>query len=77
MKATELQVAALIHKVCPRVTIDESGFDAAFKDFDIDSLDVAGIFLEIADVFDVLVPDDEIDGLSTVRKLTARLNQAT
>ena len=74
--STQEKVISIIVDVVNGIEIDESRGDAArpFEDLDIDSLDVAGIFLGIQESFGVSVPDDEIDDLDTIEKIVTYLD---
>lgn len=77
--STQEKVISIIMDAVSGIEIDESRGDAAqpFADLDIDSLDVAGIFLGIQENLGVSVPDDEIDKLNTVEKIVAYLDGKT
>lgn len=74
--STQEKVISVILDVVNGIEIDASRGDAArpFPDLDIDSLDVAGIFLGIQENLGVSVPDDEIDALDTVEKIVTYLD---
>ncbi len=77
--STQESVISIIVDVVNGIEIDESRGDAkqSFDELDIDSLDVAGIFLGIQETLGVTVPDDDIDELDTVEKIVSYLDART
>lgn len=74
MSVTASEVVAIVEDVCSQVRVGENDYDTPLKDLGVDSLDVAGIFLAIYEKLGVRVPDDEIDGLNTVRLIVGYLD---
>ena len=71
MSTTSADIARTIHAACPQVQFGEADYGTSLKDLGVDSLDVAVIFLSIAEDLGVLVPDAEIDALDTVDRIAA------
>ena len=62
-------IAAIVADVCSQSKVTDAELDTPLKDLGVDSLDVASIFLAIHEQLAVRVPDADIDGLNTVRKI--------
>ena len=60
------EIAALVESVSKRVKMGPDGHSKPFKDLGVDSLEIANMFLLIAEKYGIDVPDAEIDRLDTV-----------
>jgi acyl carrier protein len=69
MTPQETAIAAIVVDVCSGVKVDDASLDTSLTDLGVDSLDVASIFLAIHEQLGVRVPDADIDGLDTVRRI--------
>jgi acyl carrier protein len=69
------QVCECILKAKNDVDPDRLKSNVSFKELDIDSLDVMDIFLEVQEIFDVEVPDGDIDALTDVVSVCDYINQ--
>ena len=75
MAPMEKTVAEIIAQLCLQVKLGEADYGTPLKELGVDSLDVASIFLEIHERLGVRVPDQQIDGLDTVRRIAAYLEE--
>lgn len=55
-------------KLAPTIAV--SADSRLIEDLGIDSLDLVGVFLQVQDRFGVIVEDDDIPRLRTIRELT-------
>jgi acyl carrier protein len=64
-----IEVVRKAGKLAPSVKIDAD--KRLVEDLGIDSLDLVGVFLEIQDVYDVVIEDDDVPKLLRVSDLAA------
>lgn len=76
MSVTATDIAALINDSGTTAQVGNGDYDRTLADLGIDSLDVATIFLSLAERYDLVVSDEEIDQLNTVNLIVARVNDA-
>ena len=77
--STQADVISIVLETVNGIEINESQGDTGrtLSDLGIDSLDIAGIFLEIQEKLGVSVPDDDIDELDTIDKIVNYLDTKT
>lgn len=54
--------------------IDALATDVAFRDQGVDSLDISNLFLHVEEDFNIAIPDEDIDTLSTIEKIVSYIN---
>ena len=64
------KIIKIIEKADVVVDINDIVNGATFDDADIDSLDLMNVFLGIEQEFEIKIPDDDIDMLSTLDAIT-------
>ena len=73
MSSLKEQVEAIVREVARIDRSKSIDSSATLKELGVDSLEVANVFLNIAERYHVEVPDSEIDRLTTITQITEYL----
>ncbi len=75
MSNTMQFISEIVHEICPPGTPELDDPDKTFIDYGMDSLDISGILLACEERFDVKIPDEDMDELTTPGRLAAYLDR--
>ena len=75
MNDTMQFISEIVQEGCPPGTPELDDPDKTFIDYGMDSLDISGILLACEERFDVKIPDEDMDELTTPRGLAAYLDR--
>lgn len=70
----EEKIIEAVAKVSKRKA-DEVRLDSRFEDLGMDSLDRVCLLFELEQMFDISIPEAEVQGIQTVRDVVTRLGQ--
>lgn len=68
------EILEIIRDVCPPTIEEVSDFDRDLTEYGIDSLDISGILLAAEEKYGVQIPDEDVDGLTTVNAIATYLS---
>lgn len=71
-KSLEEKVIEAVAKVAKRKS-GEVRLESSFEDLGMDSLDRVSLLFELEQTFDVSIPDNEVQGVETVKDIVSRL----
>ena len=72
--ATVEQVLEVIKKANAVQDIGAIVNDKPLSDQGVDSLDLSGILFNLEEVFEIDIPDEDIDGLQTINDIVSYIN---
>jgi len=75
MKATILELRAILEKSCPDVVIKSDLEHTYFSEIPMDSMDIAGFILDVEEAFEIKVKNSELQRINTLSKLCDYINQ--
>jgi len=74
MKATIENVKEIIVEADVLGDVDEMKSDVALSEQGIDSLDVVNVYLLLEEKFDVQIPDEDLDKVTTINSIVEYIN---
>jgi len=75
MKATIENVKEVILEADVLGDVSEMKSDVALSEQGIDSLDVVNVYLLLEEKFDVKIPDEDLDKVTTIDNIVAYINK--
>lgn len=75
MKATVENVKEVIEQADVLGDVDEMQSDVALTEQGIDSLDIVNVYLLLEEKFDIKIPDEDTDKLSTINDIVNYINE--
>jgi acyl carrier protein len=74
MPSIEEKVVLILREVNPAVSFEPAGDrERKLTDLGFDSLDLASIFLQVEEVFDIKIEDSEIDQVNSIASLAKKI----
>jgi acyl carrier protein len=69
------EVIQVIKGIVDDIKIKEDDYDTIFKDLGIDSLDTFNVLLEIEEIYNIDVPEEDVEKLNTVNSIVNYINK--
>ena len=70
------EIVKLMQQCAIRIDYDNLEYSTIFKDIGLDSLDFANLLLAVEEKYGVTIPDEEVDGLSSVQAIVNFLGES-
>jgi len=76
MKVDGGDIVKLMQQCTIRIDYDKLEYNSIFKDIGLDSLDFANLLLAVEEKYEITIPDEEVDRLSSVEAIVEFLDES-